>query len=295
MTQSLTGLQVISFASRLNNETTGLLQKHGARVIAAPALREVPRSEVPEAKAFAEAVCEGAIDALVLLTGVGASLLLKAACHYRPRAELIDGLSKLTLVCRGPKPSSALKPFGLRPTFSVPEPNTWREVLRKLELEWPVSGKRVWIQEYGTRNLELIHALSTRGAEVRSLHVYSWALPEDTAPLKAAILKIVRVQAHVALFTSAVQIEHLLSVAKEIGMAPAVRRTLSQDIVVASVGPITSEALERHGIATDISPGHPKLGHLILAVARRARILVGEKRARYALSSAGSTRFGHGK
>ncbi|HEY0463293.1 MAG TPA: uroporphyrinogen-III synthase [Polyangiaceae bacterium] len=292
MTQSLTGLQVISFESRLKNETVGLLEKHGARVIAAPALREVPLSEIPEAKAFAEAVCEGAIDVLVLLTGVGASLLLKAACAYRSRAELALGLSKLTLVCRGPKPSAALKPFGLRPTFSVPEPNTWREILSKLDSDWPVAGRRVWIQEYGTRNLELIHALSTRDAEVRSIHVYSWALPDDTAPLKAAILKIVRVQAHVAVFTSALQIDHLLSVAQEISMTPAVRRALSQDIVVASVGPVTSEALARHGIATDITPGHPKLGHLILAVARHARALVGEKRERNALSAASSARIG---
>jgi len=292
VTQSLTGLQVISFESRLEHETTELLERHGARVIAAPALREIPRSEIPEAKAFAEAVCEGAIDVLVLLTGVGATLLLKAACSHRPRAELILGLSKVTLVCRGPKPSAALKPFGLRPTVSVPEPNTWREVLSRLDENCPVAGRRVWIQEYGTRNFELIHALSTRGAEVRSVHVYSWALPEDTAPLKAAVLKIVRGQAHVAMFTTALQIEHLLSVANEIGMAAAVRRALSSEIVVASVGPITSEALARHGIATDITPGHPKLGHLILAIARRARSAVDEKRERNAQPAPSSARVG---
>ncbi|HYQ42704.1 MAG TPA: uroporphyrinogen-III synthase [Polyangiaceae bacterium] len=292
MTQSLTGLQVISFESRLKNETTALLEKHGARVLAAPALREAPLSEIPEAKSFAEAVCEGAVDVLVLLTGVGASLLLKAACNYRPRAELALALSKLTLVCRGPKPANALKPFGLRPTFNVPEPNTWREVVRKLDSERAVLGKRIWIQEYGTRNAELLHALSMRGAEVRCIHVYSWTLPDDTAPLKAAILKIVRVQAHVALFTTSLQIEHVLSVAQELGMAPAVRRALSNDIVVASVGPITSEALERYGITTDITPGHPKLGHLILAVARRARLLVGEKREVHVQSALSSARFG---
>jgi len=292
VTESLTGLQVISFESRLKNETTALLEKHGARVLAAPALREVPLSEIPDAKAFAEAVCGGAIDVLVLLTGVGATLLLKAACNYRPRAELTLALSKLTLVCRGPKPSAALKAFGLRPNFNVPEPNTWRQVLGRLSAEVALAGKRVWIQEYGSRNFELIHALSARGADVRSVHVYSWALPEDTAPLKAAILKIVRVQAHVVLFTSALQIEHVLIVARELGMAPAVRRALSNDIVVASVGPVTSEALERHGIASDIVPGHPKLGHLILAVARRARTLVAEKREQHALQTMSPGRFG---
>jgi len=105
-------------------------------------------------------------------------------------------------------------------------------------------------------------------------------LPHDTGPLKAAILKMVSGQAHVALFTSALQIDHLLRVAQEIGLVPAVRRALNTELVVASVGPITSEALERQGISSDIVPGHPKLGHLVLAVARRAPALLGEKRER---------------
>ena len=283
---------MISFESRLKSETEGLLEKHGARVIAAPALQEIPLSEIPEAKAFADAVCEGKLEAVILLTGVGASLLLKAACNHRQRAELVEGLSRLTIVCRGPKPSAALKPFGLRPTISVPEPNTWREVLHELDREWPVAGRRIWIQEYGTRNEDFLHALHTRGAIVHSIRVYHWELPEDTAPLKAAILKIVRAQAHIAIFTTALQIEHLLRVAQEIGLAPAVRRSLNTEIVVASVGPITSEALERQGIRPDIVPGHPKLGHLVLAVARRGRALVAEKRERNAQPAPSSARLG---
>jgi uroporphyrinogen-III synthase len=121
--------------------------------------------------------------------------------------------------------------------------------------------------------------------------VYSWTLPEDTAPLKAAVLKIVRAQAHVAIFTSALQVDHVLAVAGEIGMGPAVRRALRNEIVIASVGPITSEALERHGIASDIVPGHPKLGHLILAVARRARMLVNAKRESNAHQTASLARL----
>ena len=266
----------------------GLLEKHGARVISAPALREVPLSDFPDAKVFAEAVCQGALDGLLLLTGVGTTLLLKAATSQRPRAELVDGLSRMTLICRGPKPSAALKPFGLRPTVNVPEPNTWRDVVSKLDSDWPVAGRRLAIQEYGVRNDDLVRSLSERGAQVTSLKVYTWELPEDTGPLKAAILKIVRGQAQVAVFTSARQIEHLLQVAAGIGLAPAVRRALNQEIVVASMGPITSEALHRNGITADITPGHPKLGHLVLAVARRAPGLLGDKRER----SSGSLRIG---
>jgi uroporphyrinogen-III synthase len=280
LTQSLTGLQVVSFESRLQSETAGLIEKHGGRVIAAPALKEIPLGELPEAKALLDALFGDAIDALILLTGIGTTLLIRAALKLRARAEVLARLAKITLICRGPKPSAALKPFGLRSTLTVPEPNTWRDLIATLDSEFSVREKRVYVQEYGTSNLQLRSALVERGALVTCLKLYSWALPDDTGVLKAAILKIVRSQAHIALFTTGVQVDHLLVVAQEIGLASAVRRALNNELVVASVGPMTSEALGRHGIATDIVPGHPKLGHLVLAVARRAPTLLREKRER---------------
>jgi uroporphyrinogen-III synthase len=280
VTQSLTGLQVISFETRLQSEAAGLIEKYGGRVIAAPALKEVPLTEVPEVKAFLDALFGDAIDVLILLTGVGTTLLVRAALKQRARAQVLAQLAKVTLVCRGPKPSAALKPFGLRPTLTVPEPNTWRDLIAMLDAEFSVDGRRVYIQEYGTRNERLVRALSERGAHLTCLKLYDWALPDDTGPLKAAILKIVRGQAHIALFTTGLQIDHLLLAAREIGLTQAVRRALNHDLVVASVGPMTSEALERHGITPDIVPGHPKLGHLVLAVARRGPALLGEKRER---------------
>ena len=271
---------MISFESRLQSETAGLIEKHGGRVISAPALKEAPLSDLPEAKAFIEALFSGSIDALLLLTGVGTTLLIRAALKQRARAEVLSRLGRVTLVCRGPKPSAALKPFGLRPTLTIPEPNTWRDLIATLDAEFSVSSRRVYIQESGARNEELVRALGDRGALVTCLKLYNWALPDDTGPLKAAILKIVRGQAHIALFTTGLQIDHLLLVAREIGLAPAVRRALNSELVVASVGPITSEALTRQGITPDIVPGHPKLGHLVLAVARRAPALLNDKRER---------------
>jgi len=41
-------------------------------------------------------------------------------------------------------------------------------------------------------------------------------------------------------------------------------------IVVGSIGPICSDALARRGVRVDFEPEHPKMGHLVLAAARRA-------------------------
>src|SRR5437016_6611733 len=57
----------------------------------------------------------------------------------------------------------------------------------------------------------------------------------------------------------------------------ALRRGVAR-AVVASVGPVCSEALEAHGIAPDLEASPPKMGPLVALVAARARDLVAAKR-----------------
>ena len=82
----------------------------------------------------------------------------------------------------------------------------------------------------------------------------------------------------VALFTSSSQLDNLFRVAAEIG-GDALRETLRRKTVVASIGPVTTEALQGHGIEPDLHPEHPKMGHLLAAVTERARELLQRKRS----------------
>ena len=83
-------------------------------------------------------------------------------------------------------------------------------------------------------------------------------------------------RADVIVFTTAVQVEHLLQVAGDAGQALV--QMLASRVVVASIGPTASEALSERGIATDISPEHPKMGPLVAAIAALAPALVARKR-----------------
>ena len=42
-------------------------------------------------------------------------------------------------------------------------------------------------------------------------------------------------------------------------------------MVVGSVGPTTTETLRAHGLPVDVEPDHPKMGHLVAALAARWR------------------------
>ena len=278
ISRGLTGLQVVSFESRRSAEVAELIRNHGGAPIQAPSMREIPLADQHEALAFGETLVAGGHDVLILLTGVGTRLLIGTLATRWPKAEVAAALGKLALVCRGPKPIAALKEMSLIPTLVVPEPNTWRDLLAALDRTLPIAGKRVAVQEYGARNEELLAGLRERGAHVVTVPVYGWALPEDTGPLRAAIERVVAGKVDAVLFSSATQIDHVFHVAGEMGAAGTLRDALRGRTVVASIGPITTAALEHHGLAADLQPEHPKIGHLVADVARRAPELLQRKR-----------------
>jgi uroporphyrinogen-III synthase len=135
------------------------------------------------------------------------------------------------------------------------------------------------VQEYGASNPKLCSGLEERGASVTRVPVYQWALPEDTAPLLRAANSIVNGQMDVVLFTTGVQAKHLFEVARHQTIEEALRDSFSR-VVIASIGPSTSETLQSLGLVADLEPTHPKMGYLVMEAAENAGSLLRRKRAR---------------
>jgi len=273
----LEGLRVASFESRRAEEMAELIRRYGGQPIIAPSMREVPLTQSTAAVDFVHQLEAGRIDFVIFLTGVGTRTLVEAAATHYPQERLAIALRRATLVARGPKPVAALKELGLQPSITIPEPNTWREILSELDAQADIRGRRVAVQEYGITNPELIAGLQARGAEVASVAVYRWALPEETGPLRSALREIVAGRVEIALFTNATQVVHLFRVAQEEQLVEELRLA-STRVLIASIGPICSEALEHFGLKADLEPEHPKMGHLVTAVAQRGRVLLEAKR-----------------
>jgi len=278
MLQGLSGLRVVSFESRRSIEMAALIRSYGGEAIQAPSMREVPLADQHEALAFGASLLAGHHDIMILLTGVGTRMLIAALATRWPREDVIAALGRLTLVCRGPKPVAALREVGLVPSLTVPEPNTWRDLLSELDGKLSIGAQRVAVQEYGTRNAELLAGLRQRGAQVTTVPVYAWALPEDTAPLCAAIERILSGEVEVALFTSATQVDHVFQVAADMGRADELRESFRWRTIVASIGPITTAALLEHAVEADLHPEHAKMGHLVAEIAGHAAPLLARKR-----------------
>jgi uroporphyrinogen-III synthase len=263
------GLRVAAFESRRAAEMAHMIEKLGGRASVSPSMREVPIARNRPAIDFARQVIAGRFDVVVLMTGVGVRHLLAQIEPEVDRAEFLAALGRTTTIARGPKPVAVLKEYGLTPTHRVPEPNTWRELLATIDREVAVAGRRVAVQQYGVDNPELNTGLAARGAELTTVEVYVWELPEDTGPLRGNVAALADGQIDVVLLTSSRQIHHLLATAREMGREQATVDGL-RSAAVCSIGPTTSETLRELNLPVDIEPEHPKMGHLVAAAAAQA-------------------------
>lgn len=275
----LAGLRMLSLESRRAEEMAKLIASYGGEARVAPSMREVPLESNTEAVAFAHRLAAGDFDMVILLTGVGTRALARVAETVHPREQFVAALRRVAVVARGPKPVAALKELGVPVALAVPEPNTWRDLLRALDDRkdsLPLEGRRVAVQEYGSSNPELLAGLKERGAHVARVPVYQWAMPEDVRPLRAAVEAIARGQIDIALFTTSIQVTHLLRTAADMNLEDAVRSAFAR-IVVGSIGPITSEQLREQGLPVDFEPTHPKMGFLVNEAAQRGADLLRQK------------------
>lgn len=280
-TQGLSGLRVVAFESRRATEMAELIRRHGGIPVVAPAMREIAlRENAPACLDYLRRLGAGQIDIVILMTGVGLRTLAETVADDWPPERLAAALGRATLVARGPKPAAALRALGLRPGIMVPEPNTWREILATLDAALPLAGKRIAVQEYGVSNPALLDGLAARGAQVERVTVYRWALPEDLGPLGTAVGALRAGEIDIALFTSATQVEHVFQVARDMGGDTDGLRTAFGQTLIASIGPVCSEALREHGVEPDLEPQHPKLGQLVAEVGRRGPAALAAKRSR---------------
>jgi len=265
------GLRVLSFESRRAQEIAQLIRNNGGEPIIAPSTREVQTPNEEERQLIA-GILNHEFDAIIFMTGVGSRALVQAAESVSSREDFLGALRHTRVVVRGPKPAAAMRELNVPVTLAVPEPNTWREIVKALDdnPEKVLVGKRrIAVQEHGEPSPELYAALRERGAEVFPARVYRWELPEDTAPLKQAVRALINGEVDVVLFTSSVQYIHAVQIASEMGLKMEFAAALKRS-VVASIGPIATETLRKHGVRVDFEPSHPKMGFLVKEVAEKA-------------------------
>ncbi len=287
---SFNGLRVLSLESRRAKEVEKLIRTYSGQPFVVPFMREVKLESNHEALEFADRLIRGELDVVIFMTGVGVRALLDIVQTRYDPSIFLAALAKVKIVTRGSKPEAALRELKLRSVASAAEPTTWHELLTAMDQYFgdTLKTQRVALQEYGASNPELLAELTERSASVLKVPVYQWALPHDLQPLRECVLGLAHASVDVVLFTTAVQVIHLMLIAQELGKEAEVLAGL-RSIVVVSVGPTTTTELLHYGITPDFEPSRPKMGFLVNEAAQYAGDVLREKRARAALAGYASS------
>ena len=265
----LSGYTVAVTATRRRHEFGAALQRHGAAVVYAPAVRIIAPTDDSRLRETTRHCLTRAPDIVVATTGVGFRGWLEAAAGWDLLAALHAVLDRAELIARGPTVRGAVRAAGLTEAWA-PESESSRDVLDHL-LSRPLHGTCIAVQLHGEPLGWFLDALGAAGAEVIAVPVYRSVLPEDGVPLRRLMAAVAGRQVDAVAFTSAAASANFLAVAARFDDT-GIRRALHRDVIAACVGPVTAAPLTAVGIPV-IQPERFRLGDLVEEICDQVPLL----------------------
>ncbi|NLU71127.1 uroporphyrinogen-III synthase [Streptomyces sp. HNM0575] len=262
----LAGFTVGVTAARRAEELGALLERRGAAVQHAPALRIVPLADDGELLDATKALVEHVPDTVIATTAIGFRGWVEAAEGWGFGQELLKCLGDTEVLARGPKVRGAVRAAGLKETWS-PESESMAEVLDRL-LAQGVDGRRIALQLHGEPLPGFIESLRAAGAEVVGVPVYRWMPPEDIAPVDRLIDATLARGVDALTFTSAPAAASLLERAARRGVRDELLQVMRTEVLAACVGPVTAAPLENEDVPT-VQPERFRLGPLVQLLCTR--------------------------
>jgi uroporphyrinogen-III synthase len=273
--EPLAGYTIGITAARRREEFAAALERRGAKVVCAPAIRIVPLADDSQLRLATERCITDPPDIVIATTGIGFRGWIEAADAWGLAEKLTAAISGATVLARGPKARGAIRATGLRETWS-PESESSSEVLAHLIAAHELNGKAIAVQLHGEPLPDVVQTLRLAGAEVIEAPVYRWVMPEDPAPLWRLVRTVSVAGLDAVTFTSAPAAASFLRAADELGCGAAVHAALRGPVVPACVGPVTAGPFQQEGIPV-IQPARARLGALVREIVEQIPVRRGRQ------------------
>ena len=251
MTLPLTNRTIALAEGRQLEELAAMLEKEGAVALRYPLLSILDAPDDTPTLAWLDRLQAGAFDWVILLTGEGVRRLLGCAERHARGEAFRTALAKTRTITRGPKPVKALKELGITPTLIAQTPTTEGVIASLGSIE--LKGATVGVQLYSDSNPPLTQFLEGAGATPVTVQPYVYAPASDAERVIHLIDQMAAGKVDAVVFTSSPQIDRLFAVAEERQQIPLLERALAKTLV-AAVGPLVQDNLQKHGVAVQICP-----------------------------------------
>lgn len=261
----LSGFAVGVTADRRSGEQIELLQRKGATVVHGPTIQTHPLGAEKAVLDVTRRLIDTPPDITVITTGLGVRGWFEAAESADLGEGLLDALARSEIFARGKKAHGAAITAGLAPGWQAPSGMS-AELVDELAARG-IAGRRVAVQLDGGAGDPLGRALTALGADVVSIPVYRWTLPEDLAPAHRLITSVADRRLDAVTFTARPQIENLCAVADEADLLDDLVAAFADGVLPICVGPVCAAAAVDAGFQTPLVPQRYRLGSMVKVVA----------------------------
>lgn len=258
---ALAGRTMVITADRRKGDLAAALERHGARVIHAPAVSTIPHLDDAQLIVDTRALLANPPDIVVVTTGIGFRSWLEAVDAAGLTDQFLECMRGTRLIARGPKARGAIQGAGLTMDWMA-ESEQVAEIQEYLLAEG-VTGLRIAVQHHGTGSDGLDQAFQAAGAKVQPLLIYGSGPPRDPQLHLEQIKQAAAGNVDAVLFASPPGAQSWLAGVREVEVFNQIaQRVAAGELLLATVGPVTSGPLERAGLVTR-HPERWRLGALV--------------------------------
>jgi uroporphyrinogen-III synthase len=216
-TGSLTGFRIGVTSDRRSSDLIEALERRGATVMHAPALKIAPVEQDRQLLQDTAEVLAARPDISVITTAYGMRRWFEAADAAGVGEELTDALEGSRIYVRGPKARGAVRAAGLDDVGISHDERTATVV--DMLLEEGVGGSTIAVQQHGYSDACQLERLRGAGATVLTVTPYRWIKPEGAEDKVPRLIEAVcGRRLDVVTFTSAPAVDALWSTAHEMGL-----------------------------------------------------------------------------
>ena len=239
----------------------------------APTVEIRPPEDAGRVEEFIRETIRGELDIIIFLSVNSVGSLFQVANDAELTNEFSTVLGNITVVAIGRRTLEALSSYGVE-TRIVPSTQSSRGVLDLLS-EMDLKGLSIGIPRSSKADWILRHALEERGAKVREVTAYESGIPDDVTPALSLITSLGRGEVDAVTFMSASTGRNLFEIADAHSSDKELREGL-RGVVVAAIGPATSETLVEFGVSVDVVPSEHSIESLIGALVKKLNLEKGE-------------------
>ncbi len=259
----LRGFRIGVTSDRRSDDLIAALERRGAQVMHAPALKIAPNDQDGPLIIETRALIMGRPEVVLITTGYGMRRWFEVADAAGLGAELTAVLEQARIFARGPKAVGAVRAAGLVDA-EASEMDTTASLVDTMAAAG-LRGRRVAIQLHGFTDEVQVARLQELSASVLTVTPYRWVRPGSHDRLPKLIESVCQGRLDGVTFTSAPGAASTLETAQELGLLEPFVAAFADYTMAAAVGPVTAAPLLQAGIVAVI-PSRYRLGALIRLV-----------------------------